>query len=143
MKLRARLTNDGGLHLNAATYSTGEIGVLLDVLSEAGGFRIRNPVGRDRRGRLLYEFQISEIGLKRLQSILGGRFDEEGHFIPKVTRGGRKYACQEVTDAGRIHRCENITATDDSTASVKCGFVAGRNNWFGGLARAGVCSDRR
>lgn len=142
MKLRARLTSGRGMQLYAATYSSVEIGALLDVLSEAGDLRIRNPVRQDRKGRFLHEIYVSESGVKKLQKILDGGFDEHGHFVLRVSRKGRRYSCQEVTETGYFRRCENMQATDDSIAIVKCAFIAGKNNWFGGFAEAGACPDQ-
>jgi hypothetical protein len=141
MQLRAHFTENGDLELTAATYSTSEFGALHDVLGKAGLFRIQNPLRRDRMKRMVQEYHISRRQIKRLENILGGSFDKQGQFISKRTQGGRNYACREVT-TGTPGGCEDIIASDDSTALVKCALIAGRNDWFGGVATAGVCSGR-
>jgi len=145
LQLRAHFTADGDLILTASTYSSTEFGALHDVLEKAGPFRIRNPLERDRMKRLVQDYHIARRQVKRLERILGGSFDESGEFIPTgQARGwGQTYACREVTSSGRRGECENIIAPDDSAAVVKCALIAGRNDWFGGVAEVGSCSKRR
>jgi hypothetical protein len=133
-------TQDGGWQITAASYSTREIGYLLDVLDKAGEFRIRNPTRRDRAGRQIEEVHFSKETAIRLGRLLGGTFARNGKFVSDRTkRAGQNYACTEITSRGRGAACENITATDNATAVVKCALIAGRNAWFGGEASVGSC----
>jgi len=112
------------------------------VLGRAGSFAIRNPPEMDRSKRIVQEYRVSRKAIKQLERILGGKFDAEGGFAITRTQRGRRYACREVSTRGHGRGCENIVASDDSAALVKCALIAGRNNWFGGVPRAGACSDR-
>jgi len=142
MQLRVRFDENGNLELTATTYSAAEFEALHDVLGRLGTIRIRNPARRDRIGREVREYAVPRRRVEKFVKVVGGRFDQAGAFIPSARGRGRRYACREVTTGGRRGGCEEIIATDDSTATVKCALIAGRNNWFGGEARAGACSER-
>ena len=139
MQLRASFDDDGDLELIGATYSSAEFSALHDVLSRLGVIRMRNPPRRDRAGREVNEYKVSRRSIKRLEKVLGGHFEADGRFIPRLTGKGRRYACKEVTTLGRRGGCEEITASDDSAAVVKCALIAGQNNWFGSEAKPGSC----
>jgi hypothetical protein len=142
MQLRAQFSEDGDLQLTAATYGGAEFTALHDVLERAGSFLIKNPLEMDRSKRMIQEYRIPRKAIKQLERILGGKFDEEGSFAGKSPQRGRRYACTEITTRGHGRGCETIVAIDDSIALVKCALIAGRNNWFGGMAKAGACADR-
>jgi hypothetical protein len=142
MKLRAHFDEAGELELTAATYSTAEFDALQDVLGRLGIIRIRNPARRDRTGRQVREYHVPRRSVRRLEAVLGGHFEDDGTFVSRATRKGKRYACREVATSGRSRGCEEIIATDDSTAVVKCALIASRNEWFGSEAKAGACSDR-
>ena len=140
MLIKMLPTPKGGWQITAASYSTQEIGYLLDVLDKAGEFRIRNPTRTDRAGRQVEEVHFPNETAIRLGHLLGGKFATNGEFLPdRIKRAGQNYACREITSRGRGSDCENITATDNATAVVKCALIAGRNAWFGGEASVGSC----
>jgi hypothetical protein len=142
MQLRASFDHEGELTLTAATFSAAEFGALHDVLGRLGIIRMRNPDRHDRAGRQVREYHVPRRSVRKLESALGGRFKVDGTFIPKVTGKGRRYSCREVNTSGQSHGCEEIVATDDASAVVKCALIAGQNNWFGSEARPGSCRDR-
>jgi hypothetical protein len=39
--------------------------------------------------------------------------------------------------------CQEFAATDNSTAIVRCGIIAGQQKWFGGEAKPGNCGQQK
>jgi hypothetical protein len=143
MQVKAKVDENGGLRLLASTYSSAEFEHLHNVLSRLGTIRIRNPARRDRDGREMREYSVLPENVARLERELGGRFEEDGTFSEVPTKRGHPYACREISPNGRGHGCEEIIATDQSVALMKCALIAGQNNWFGGVPQEGTCQRGR
>jgi hypothetical protein len=142
MRLNVQMTTTGDLELRAATYSTDEFLVLHSVLKHSGigGFFKKVPftVGEnDSAGRKVRHYTVPKNRINRFEDVLGGRFDRQGRFETIPSKEGRNYACRDVNGTG----CENIIATSQRVALVKCALIAGQNNWFGGVTNEGFCAE--
>jgi hypothetical protein len=100
-----------------------------------------DPLQRDGRKYFVQKHEVQD-----LESLLNGSFHPTGQLILASSRDD-SYACHEMVvlrgtnpARGGIGRgCENFTAQNFTIAVVKCAFIAGNNNWFGGVAYEGRC----
>src|SRR5437016_5858721 len=123
MRIRPKFDDDGDLQLIASTYSSSEFAALHDVLEKLGIIMVRNPTRRDRKGRGVREYNVPRRSVRTFEHLLGGYFENDGSFTPSIPRfgaKGKRYACREITPAGRRGECEEMLATSDSIAVVKC-----------------------
>jgi hypothetical protein len=100
---------------------------------------------RDRKFLERYQLEASEV--MAMQRTLGGIFSRDrGFFLERSASAGvdgepsdgSVFACQEAKLAGS-GSCIEFTASDDAVARVKCGLIASKENWFGGVSRRGPC----
>jgi hypothetical protein len=127
------------LQLDAYTFSEREWAALQNTMKRLGADTGFSQLNRDEVGREGRRFYLKDVTtIDALQSLLRGRFDTTGQFEPEPG-AGKRYACSEVIRTGMGSGCEEFAASDDDTAVVSCGIIAGRNNWLGGDAKQGSC----
>ena len=129
------------LRIIGYTFNEREWVALGEVMALSGINLSYSSLGPDefgREGRRHYARTTEQIA--SLERVLQGRFDNEGRFV--ATAGaGKRYACREVKHTGMGNGCEEFNAQSDSVATVKCGIIAGQQNWFGGDPKEGSCAE--
>jgi len=141
MLIRTSIDASGNLNADAFTFSAEEFNALEATLREIRvdtGYSSIVARGDNREGR---RYTVRGSDISRLGNILGGQFSPSGQFQP-IQAPGMQYACHEISDRGPGRGCEDIVASSNTVATVKCAMIAHTRNWFGGVSRRGTCPTR-
>ena len=134
------------LSLNAYSYQDAEINILHSYLTEQTFAFTSQEIPNDIEGRKGRSFKIAgQPQINRLQNSLGVNFTNIGPTTTTtfLATAGTPYRCIRLKHMPWENGCEDITASDDHSAFIKCSLVANKNNWFGADSEHGTCQDQR
>lgn len=144
MLITPNMQADGGLNLDAFSFSSDELNSVSKAISNSGIQPDYSSLPQDRRGRTGRRYSIRKGDVSKFESFHGIKFESAGVFRKRLRvsfRGkGDSFRCEEVTLHGSGD-CQTINANDISQARVVCALLANDNRWFGGVASPGRCGE--
>lgn len=92
-------------------------------------------VVRVRMGRADFRRRLEPLGLKETGGAAGLR-------VGSIARADldAMYSCVRLDPRHSPEDCQNLTATDRTSAELACEIMARANHWFAGETREGSCS---
>ena len=138
MLVNTKFLPSGELQIDAYSFSLDEFLALEETLRTAGVNTISQQIPSDASGRDGRRYTATSTQTKALEELLGGKFQSNGEFVSSVG-AGNPYACVEINLSGKGVGCEELLASDKSSAQTKCALIARKNGWFGGVPNEGTC----
>ena len=138
MLIETRFLETGDLDIYAYASNSEQFYAVEETLRAATVDPKYRPLAPDRLNREGRQYRAPSDSISRLESLLQGRFRQNGQFVPLHAKGN-VYACREVTRGRTGARCQEVTASSLSIARVECAIIARQNNWSDGDAASGNC----